>query len=1220
MSMLKNPTAHLLARAIRAESEYRKLAESLANYKIKNYRQSPAFVTGLADTPLAALIAAVCDELYGDSEKNQTSLVIAPDEKTALYLRDILQYAVGDVYVFPMRDFIFHNIEAFSHEAEYERLDILRKISGGSARIVIAVPEAALSVLPPEENIGGSVNFSVGDECDGGIEALLGLLCNYGYTESAGDTVEGKGQFAHRGDIIDIFTPDGEYPIRIEFFGDEIDACGTFDIMTQRRIENLQSFTLTPARELLLSEEQKHACLAAVDELCAACRKRLEKARKSGEKLDVLSLSCESTLEKLCREKEAVESSSFSNVDKYLPLFSSPDKCLLTYVSGALFVVDYPKVSERIKSSLWQLNETVLSLISAGELHHSCSEFMADEAFLSSYLSRVPSVVTSNFTSRLDFEISGLYSFVSKQTTPFGKNFDVLCDDIENYNSLGYTTVLLTSNDRASNEISGMISEKGLRATASSVGGIVSDKSGKTDGMCWCCADSAFPGIMRGFELSKSGFALITESDGSGGYERAAAHKNSAVKKSRKSSGQKILSYQDLRVGDYVVHSVHGIARYEGLKTLTVDGVTRDYIMLQYAGSDALYIPVGQLDRISKYAGAGEAVKLSSMSSKEWQKTKAKAKKAAKDMAKQLIQLYAERTKLAGYAFSPDTEWQKEFEDGFEYEETDGQLAAVNDIKSDMEKPHPMDRLLCGDVGFGKTEVALRAVFKCVIEGKQAAILVPTTILAMQHYQTVLSRMKGFPFKIEMLSRFCKPKEAAATVKRLATGETDIVIGTHKLLGKNIKFKDLGLLVVDEEQRFGVGHKERLKEMSKQIDVLTLTATPIPRTLNMAMAGIRDMSVLEEAPTDRYPVQTYVLEHDDFLILEAIKKELRRAGQVFYLHNRVDGIEHTAARLREKLPDANIAYAHGKMSQEELSDIWADMVAGKIDVLVCTTIIETGVDVPNANTLIIEDAERLGLAQLHQIRGRIGRSNRRAYAYITWRRSAALTEIATKRLEALREFTEFGSGFRIAMRDLEIRGAGNILGAEQSGHMDAVGYEMYIRILEEAVLEEKGIMPKKESEATIDLRVNAFIPEKYIRLPGGRIEMYKKIASARSRAEMDEIRDEMLDRYGNIPKEAENLCRISLLRANCEECGIAKLEQRESESKLIFYPLKIEKQTAVSLSLYFKGRVLLSMGQNPCYNIKLLKDEDSLLLAEKFVEQYGKLSGTGNSGEEVKKQ
>lgn len=1198
VNMLKSTESLLVCGALKNENQYKKLAQSLGKYSIKNFKQSPAFAVGLSDTPLAALIASLCDESVSDGK---TNIIIAPDEKVAFSLYSSIGALLPDVAIFPMRDLVFHNVDAFSHETEYERLEVLRKILDKKLRAVICVPEAALSILPPPENIGRAFTVSVGMEHS--LTALIEKLCVYGYTEC--DTVEGKGQFAHRGDILDIFPPDTQNPIRVEFYGDEVDACGYFDIMTQRRIENVQQFEITPSREILLSTAQKEKCLVEIESLISACNKKLSKLDIKTEKSARMSL--QETLSRLGREKEMTEDGTLFNIDKFLPLVSKKENCLLSYADGSIFAIEYPKCIERLSAYLWQINENVLSLITEGILSPLCTEFCADADFLRESLCSRPSVVSCLFSANPGIEISGLYDFTAKQTSPFGYGEEILFDDIENYNQSGYKTVIALSDKKSATSLCEHLQEKGIRAQVTDCAGYLT--GGKdVSGISFCIYDAQNITELRGFELPGTAFAFLTNAQ-----SEKSTKKRSSARSRGKTAGQKILSYQDLKVGDYVVHTVHGIARYEGLRTLTVDKITRDYIMLQYAGSDALYIPVDQLDRVSKYAGAGENVKLSSMTSKDWQKTKQKAKRAAKDMAKQLINLYAERTRLKGYAFGPDTEWQKDFEADFEFEETEGQLASVNEIKADMEKPYPMDRLLCGDVGFGKTEVALRAVFKCVIEGKQAAILVPTTILAMQHYRTVLSRMKGFPFKIEMLSRFCKTKEAASIVKRLETGETDIVIGTHKLLGKTVKFRDLGLLVVDEEQRFGVAHKERLKEISKQVDVLTLTATPIPRTLNMAMAGIRDMSVLEEAPTDRYPVQTYVLEHDNLIILEAIKKELRRAGQVFYLRNRVEGIEETAAKLREALPDAVIACAHGQMSKEELSDIWQDLVAGDIDILVCTTIIETGVDVPNANTMIIEDADRLGLSQLHQLRGRIGRSNRRAYAYITWRKSACLTEIAAKRLEALREFTEFGSGFKIAMRDLEIRGAGNLLGAEQSGHMEAVGYDLYIRILEEAVLEEKGIVSEKENEvqSSVDLRVNAYIPEKYIRLPGGRIEMYKKIAAAKTKEELDEIRDELLDRYGNIPHETENLCEIAYIRSKCSECGIVKIEQREN--KLMFYPISVEKSVAVSISLYFKGRVLLSMGQNPCYNIKLLPGEDIVSLCREFVTQLEKL--TNKDGE-----
>ena len=654
------------------------------------------------------------------------------------------------------------------------------------------------------------------------------------------------------------------------------------------------------------------------------------------------------------------------------------------------------------------------------------------------------------------------------------------------------------------------------------------------------------------------------------------------------------------KCGNKSYFSLNGI--YEGIKTLTVGGITRDYITVKYQGADSLYVPCDQLDKISRFSGKSENVRVSKLGSAEWTKTKARAKKAAKDIAKNLIALYAERTRRPGYAFGADTEWQREFEDNFPYEETDGQMEAVRDIKNDMEREYPMDRLLCGDVGFGKTEVALRAAFKCVMEGKQVAILVPTTVLCWQHYRTVISRMQSFPIKVEMLSRYTQSK-AKKICDRLKIGDVDIVVGTHKLLAKGVEFKDLGLLVVDEEQRFGVTHKERLKEMSKQVDVLTLSATPIPRTFNMALVGIRDMSVLEQAPVDRHPVQTYVLEHDMSVLTEAMKRELRRAGQVFYLHNRVDDIDEVAAKIHASIPEANVAVAHGKMTQEQLSEAWKDVVEGKTDILVCTTIIETGVDVPNANTLIIEDADRLGLSQLHQLRGRVGRSSRRAYAYFTWRKDRSLNETAQKRLTAIKEFTEFGSGFKIAMRDLEIRGAGNLLGSEQSGHMESVGYDLFVRLLEQAVLEEKGEVAEEQPDCTVDIKINAYIPEKYIKRPGDRISMYKRIAAIKNDEDANDVKDELLDRYGDIPKETQSLITIALLRQKCAKMGLVKVE--EKNGKLAIYPKNAPtREVAIAFASKFAGRVLVSMGKDPCFNIKLKAGEDVYPVLDEIFKIY----------------
>lgn len=640
--------------------------------------------------------------------------------------------------------------------------------------------------------------------------------------------------------------------------------------------------------------------------------------------------------------------------------------------------------------------------------------------------------------------------------------------------------------------------------------------------------------------------------------------------------GQSLHSLDELKKGDYVVHSLHGIGVFDGINKLEVGKITKDYIKIKYAKGDVLYVPVTQLDLVSKYIGPheddGRTVKLNKIGGKDWEKTRNKVRAAVKDMADQLIALYSKRQNSPGYAFSPDIDMQSDFERRFEYDETSDQLRAIDEIKGDMEKPYPMDRLLCGDVGFGKTEVALRAAFKCAADGKQCAILVPTTILAYQHYRTILKRFDGFPVEIEMLSRFRTPKEQEKILKNLKRGSLDIIVGTHRLVSKDVKFKDLGLLIVDEEQRFGVAQKEKLKELFPTVDVLTLSATPIPRTLNMAMTGIRDMSVIEEAPQDRYPVQTYVIEHDMGILCEAMEKELRRGGQVYYLHNRVESIESTAAKIKEMMPSARIAVAHGRMGEEKLSEIWRDLLEGDIDILVCTTIIETGVDVPNCNTLIIEDADRLGLAQLHQIRGRVGRSTRRASAYFTFKRGKELSEIANRRLSAIREYTEFGSGFKIAMRDLEIRGAGNVLGAQQHGHMEAVGYDMYLQLLGEAVEEEKGEKPiSRKKECLIDMQIDAHIPDNYIKSIPQRLAVYRRIADIKNTEDAEDVKDELRDRFGEIPQSVQGLIDVSLLRNTAAAKGIYEIGQKGNS--VILYVNDIDTNTVLNLSSMMRGRV-----------------------------------------------
>ena len=710
--------------------------------------------------------------------------------------------------------------------------------------------------------------------------------------------------------------------------------------------------------------------------------------------------------------------------------------------------------------------------------------------------------------------------------------------------------------------------------------------------------------LPAGLEYPTLKFAILTE----GQIAVRQEHKRTRAPK-KATNRKKLDSFTDLTPGDLVVHEHHGIGRYVGMEQLKVGGVTKDYVKIAYQGTDCLYVPATQLDLVSKYIGAGEdtPVRLNKLGGDQWQKTKAKAKAAAKDLAAGLIKLYAERKRLPGFAFAADSPWQQEFEESFEYAETDDQLRCIDEIKRDMESPAPMDRLLCGDVGFGKTEVALRAAMKCMLDGKQVAILVPTTVLAQQHYLTAMRRFATFPVTIDVLSRFRTPAQIKKTLFDLQSGKIDLIVGTHKLLQKDIHFHDLGLLIVDEEQRFGVTHKERLKELSRGVDVLTLSATPIPRTLNMALSGLRDMSTIEQPPQDRYPVQTFVLEHQDGILDEAIRRELARGGQVYYLHNRVESIDQCAAKIKQRIPEAEIAVAHGKMNEEQLGDVMQAMSNGEVQILVCTTIIETGIDIPNVNTLIIEDADRLGLAQLHQIRGRVGRSSRHAYAYLTFRKGKVLSEIAEKRLDTIREYAEFGSGFKIAMRDLEIRGAGDLLGAEQSGHMMTVGYDMYLKLLEDAVLEERGEEAQKEPECTADLTVTANINKDYVTSGEQRMDLYRRMAAIRTQEDADELLDEIVDRFGDPPKGVMNLIAIALLRARAAAAGITEITQKDGAILLSLATMDFAAISGCCAEAQFKGRIFFSAGKVPMLSVKLKKTDDPLKLATQLVGVYAAL-------------
>ncbi|MFV0402266.1 MAG: transcription-repair coupling factor [Oscillospiraceae bacterium] len=1124
---------------LQADSSFRQLERGLAK------GDTPQLMVGLPNVHKAHTIYSLCMAI------GAPALVLTADEPTAVRLCEDLNTLLGfeGAVFFPSRELTFREVEGVSLEYEHARLGVFERMLGGTAPIVVSGVEAAVQYTIPESELRRHTAALRPGEAHN-LDELLELLVSAGYVRS--EQVEGVSQFAVRGGILDFMPPGVPNPFRVEFWGDEVDTVSTFDLATQRRLEEVPLARITPAREALVMDS-------------SALAKKLEAVKKSlrGKYGALAKEHIDTDVEKLS------SGASLVSADRFLPLLYDRPHTLFDYCRDRLFFALEPvSMREGLKNASWQMNEDIKILLSEGILFKGIDRFSLDFADVAKEIQEGRTAVLDTFARTLpEVSFRGMHQVNAVQLSVWGGDYQLLLEDLQDYMARGYAAAVLAGTKRAGQALLDDLNRDKVPAA------LAEDLDGIHPGTVTILEGS----LSAGMEYPDLKFALITHAKTSA----PVAHK-----KRRHKEGKKLRNVSDLTVGDYVVHSSHGIGVFEGIVKRDMHGVVKDYIKIRYAGTDALFVPVTQLDLVSKYIGAAENanVRLNRLNSVEWQKTRARVKGAVREMAKELIALYAKRQNTPGFAFSPDGDWQQEFEERFPYEETDDQLRSAQEIKADMEKSMPMDRLLCGDVGFGKTEVALRAVFKCVLDGKQCAVLVPTTILAWQHYQTFLRRMEGYPITVELLSRFRSKKEQAETVKKLTKGQVDVVIGTHRVVQKDVQFKDLGLVVIDEEQRFGVAHKERFKELRTNVDILTLSATPIPRTLNMAMSGIRDMSLIEEAPQDRYPVQTYVLEYDQGIIIQAIQKELRRGGQVFYLHNRVDSIDSCAARLKKQLPDARIVTAHGKMGEEALSDIWQALVEHEVDILVCTTIIETGVDVPNANTLIIEDADNYGLSQLYQLRGRVGRSPRRAYAYLTFRGGKALTDIATKRLSAIREFTTFGSGFRIAMRDLEIRGAGNILGAQQHGHMEAVGYDLYLRLLAEAVSEETGESVRPPTECIIDVRVDAYLPEDYIGNLSQRIDIYKKIASVETGEDALDIIDELIDRFGEPPQSVKGLVDVALVRGRASRLGITEITQ--SGERILLYPEQLDMHMAGAVASKMQGRVMVNAGMRPYFSVK----------------------------------
>ena len=1169
-----------LTKSLLDEPEFRRLIAGI------EAGACPAVISGLSEIHRAHAAAAV-----RTATMRPVAVICADEDEAARLARDIAALTMEQALTLGVREFTFHSAEVVSRQLEHRRIAAFNALSENKAPIVVMSVGGALQrTIPPDMLTDAALTLKTGGTHDLSEIAERLVMCGYSRSEQ----VEGPGQFALRGGILDFFSPAHDEPVRCEFFGDEIDSMGCFDVSSQRRTQQIGAAIITPVAETLPSLYNGTGGKGA-DGLANELREHIARLEKHRITNPALIKNIDADIGRL------KDGRSFPAADRYIELIYPMATALDYFRDDTIVMIFEPlRVKERAEGFLKLLAEDCLALLESGILESGLVRFAEDWEGLMYRMEAFPVIMADSFTgSSYPLRPRTMLSIGAKRLPSYGGSMETAASDIAYYKESGFKTVILCQDQRRAGSLREYLEERGITSALDYALQALPEYGNCIITVGELSAGMEYPGIK---------LAIITEG------QMMVQSVPRRVRKSKDSSNrEKLQSFADLSPGDLVVHDQHGIGRFVGFFKLPVDGVQKDYVKIAYAGTDSLYVPATQLDMVAKYIGGGtessdedgaaHGAKLSKLGGADWSKAKSRAKSAAKEMARELIKLYAARQRLKGLAFPPDTVWQTEFEEKFGYQETDDQLKCAEEIKEDMEKPVPMDRLLCGDVGYGKTEVAFRAAMKCVLGGYQAAILVPTTVLAQQHYVTSVRRFAGYPVNIEVLSRFKSHAEIRKTLREMENGSVDLVIGTHRLLQKDVSFKKLGLLVVDEEQRFGVSHKERLKEIAKQVDVLTLSATPIPRTLNMALSGIRDMSTIEEPPHSRRPVQTYVLEHDWGILCDAIRREIARGGQVYYLHNRIENIERVASRLADMLESVRIAVAHGRMDEDSLSDVMERMVAGEIQVLVCTTIIESGIDIPNVNTLIVEDADKLGLAQLHQIRGRVGRSPRRAYAYLTFRRGKALSEIAEKRLSAIREFAEFNSGFKIAMRDLEIRGAGSLLGAEQSGHMISVGYDMYLKLLEEAVLEEKGEKPPAKAECPADLNVSAGIPEEYVPSGQQRMDLYRRIALIRTEEDHDDMIAELLDRYGDPPAQVTALTSIAMLRSEAADTGVTELSQNEGWLRLKLADFNMDGISKLYSLPEYTGRVKVLAGTDPAIALKL-KSPAVVDEAVRFVRAY----------------
>ncbi len=1188
--------------------EYDNLVQALKSGK------GPLQVTGTLDSQKVHLMYEL-----GEASAFAWKLVVTYDDTRAKEIYDDLRSFTSRVWLYPAKDLLFYSADIHGNLMARQRIAVLRRLMEDREGVVVTTMDGLMDHLLPLKYLREqSITVESGQVID--LDAWKERLIAMGYERVA--QVDGMGQFSIRGGIVDIFPLTEEVPVRIELWDDEVDSIRTFDLESQRSVEQLENITIYPAAEVVLSGDQLAAGIRRLEKEEKTYEKALREQHKPEEahRIHTIIGELRSGLDEGWR---------IGGLDAYIRYFCPDTVSFLEYFpqgESVIYLDEPARLKEKGETVELEFRESMVHRLEKGYLLPGQTELLYPAAEILARMQKPYAVMLTGLDQKLPgMKVNQKFSIDVKNVNSYQNSFEILIKDLTRWKKEGYRVILLSASRTRASRLASDLREYDLRAYCPDGR---DGESGNAGGEGSGSADTGNPGAVntsvrkvrpgeilvtygnlhRGFEYPLLKFVFITEGDMFG------VEKKRKRRKKTNYQGKAIQSFTELSVGDYVVHEEHGLGIYKGIEKVERDKVIKDYIKIEYGDGGNLYLPATRLESIQKYAGAeAKKPKLNKLGGTEWNKTKTRVRGAVQEIAKDLVKLYAARQEKAGFQYGTDTVWQREFEELFPYDETDDQMDAIDAVKKDMESRRIMDRLICGDVGYGKTEVALRAAFKAVQDSKQVVYLVPTTILAQQHYNTFVQRMKDFPVRVDMLSRFCTPARQKRTLEDLRKGMVDIVIGTHRVLSKDMQFKDLGLLIIDEEQRFGVAHKEKIKHLKENVDVLTLTATPIPRTLHMSLAGIRDMSVLEEPPVDRTPIQTYVMEYNEEMVREAINRELARNCQVYYVYNRVTDIDEVAGRVQALVPDAVVTFAHGQMREHELERIMADFINGEIDVLVSTTIIETGLDIPNANTMIIHDADRMGLSQLYQLRGRVGRSNRTSYAFLMYKRDKLLREEAEKRLQAIREFTELGSGIKIAMRDLEIRGAGNVLGAEQHGHMEAVGYDLYCKMLNQAVLALKGETLEEDSyDTVVECDIDAYIPGRYIKNEYQKLDIYKRISAIETEEEYMDMQDELMDRFGDIPRSVENLLKIASIRALAHQAYVTEVVINRQEVRLTMYQkAKLQVEKIPDMVRSYKGDLKLVPGDVPSFHYidRRNKNQDSLEMMGKAEEILKSMCG-----------